>query len=401
MKFRHGIVAALLIMLLATLFNGCADSKRRQYNDAVDQMNSGECMLAESAFQRLGDYKDSAQKRKEAAYCYAVWVIDHADAEPFSVHNPYVVAWGYFRQAAQYQDADQRSQDAVPTAVAWAFQKGLFDDVTSIFANATPSVYWPDYSAADKALAADSAFAFVSQNLPDMSDEQVHQAAAFLIAAAPFTTNQSAVDEARSRLYELAVDSVTRNNDFGADNRAIFAWCGEYEQAAMWVERIDQYEVRPVIDAAAAPSSDRLGTAVTMQGLVAVVVDDPSEHQANLDALSMALKTKSLGAVFFTDDVSAATYLLRASYAYTNIGTYTYGTDTERTYFDVKLVIDLITADSVSAYHAELTYPGHIPDHISVPQNGYVAPTANVYPVLTADDLAQPCAEIAAAMGLS
>ena len=80
----------LMICLLCVTLTSC---KSQDYENAQALLDAGEFDQAEQAFSDLGDYKDSAEKIKEAKYLKACSILDSGDIEQASSMFRDLIGW--------------------------------------------------------------------------------------------------------------------------------------------------------------------------------------------------------------------------------------------------------------------------------------------------------------------
>ena len=93
------IAAAAVIIVIIAIIGGLMISrnaeKRKAYDNAAAKLSDGDYRSAQIAFERLGDYKDSADQAKEAAYKNLLSLVKEGDR----AEN------GYYEEAAELFDA--------------------------------------------------------------------------------------------------------------------------------------------------------------------------------------------------------------------------------------------------------------------------------------------------------
>ncbi len=101
------IIALAILLIVGIIFFAprisAEHTKKSEYAQAEELMNSGKYEQAIEAFEKLGDYQDAADRAKEAQYIYAGTLV---------ISGKYDQAAIIFRELGDYQDADSRADEA-------------------------------------------------------------------------------------------------------------------------------------------------------------------------------------------------------------------------------------------------------------------------------------------------
>ena len=119
------IVSMVVLLVTAMVVYVAVINPSNEYKEGIAAFESGDYETAIRRFERLDDYKDSAEYAKEASYLYAKSLVESKDYEK---------AMTYYEKASGYPDADEKYVEAHKLYLA---SKGDYKGIVATYGDTT------------------------------------------------------------------------------------------------------------------------------------------------------------------------------------------------------------------------------------------------------------------------
>ncbi len=346
-------------------------------------------------FTSLGEYKDAKQLAKEAYYQSGIVMYDnYTGYAQKQLNNPRLFylekAYTLFVLAQEYKNAPQLAKECAAIKIEKTLEdatiQGNWENITALFQSFDNTqkeematlIYQnmrQTFAANDWGLDEEHTD-FTSQT--PKKQQYLHDI--FLLG---IIKNYAPVPpDIQEKMYSAALQRASKPSFWQKDvenhhrinsnagrkvstllQEEIFHYLGDYKDAKLWLKRFTEYTHIPIIHngdmpkkkhAFAAPEPRTIAIVYTTDGQITDAFLHPT-LQANLaKSVGQALKEKTMGNIFFTQDISQASAILYYAISYEHFGTFAYSGGGTADYYHTRAITEIRLPDGTVKLHKSM-----------------------------------------------